>query len=773
MQDQKPELIYHPRNLLSWPGVERVLCVAPHPDDEVFGCGGLLAALVDHGCRVQTVILTCGGAGGGGVNPSSSPDDQALIAQRREESSQAANALGTPPPEFLSFDDRSLRYGPALKAALAAAIQQHAPQLLLLPSLSEPHPDHQAAALAGLAAASEAGPGLRTVLFYESGAPLHANVHFPIDAVAERKWQAVRCFTSQLGVEDYEGHARAMAALRAFGLRPTCREAESFFQVDMAAVREKGALAALPQWPWVRERLQLANDPAQLPLVSVLVRSMNRGCLPEALASVALQTHANLELVVVNASGQPHAPLDYLPATLPWRIIEPPHIPSDLPGPARSCGRAHAANLALQAALGELALFLDDDDLLEPQHLERLIAALADHPQAVGAYSGVRVETHDGTHLRDYDLPWSRERLQGVNFLPIHAVLFRMQTVRERGLCFDEELPVLEDWDFWLQLTEGANLMHCPGVSAVYRQGLGQSALGDPEHPNHWRVWHRRLLERWADDASSEAVAAALAWHAVELDRVQVQTVRLVTSHDAELMRLQQSKQDAAQQVQALESALAEAHALALLHQAARDVLQNRVEVFSLESQAALAVKEAELQAAVANLARELAKRDAQGQLFAAQAQRELDAAQAQLHLSTAEHARQLQAKEAELQFAVQEHSRQAQAKEAELQRFSLEVQRTLDAKEAELQRVAAQAHHALQAQSTAQQALRERMAQEHAAALDVLSRELATLRHQISQAEAERSQRESELRAVLASRSWRWTAALRRGPGVARDLGP
>jgi hypothetical protein len=394
---------------------------------------------------------------------------------------------------------------------------------------------------------------------------------------------------------------------------------------------------------------------------------MNRGCLPEALASVALQTHANLELVLVNASGQPHAPLDYLPATLPWRLIEPPHSPSDLPGAARSCGRAHSANLALQAAQGELALFLDDDDLLEPQHLERLIAALADHPQAVGAYAGVRVETHDGTHLRDYDLPWSRERLQGVNFLPIHAVLFSMKTVRERGLHFDEDLPVLEDWDFWLQLTDGADLVHCPGVSAVYRQGLGQSALGDPNHPNHWRVWHRRMLERWAAHAPSQALAGTLAWHAVELDRSQ-----------AERALLRQAEQQTLQRVQALESALAQMQALSLQHQSARDALQHRLEVFGLESRSAL------------------------------------------------------------------------DAKEAELQRFAQDVQLTLDAKEAELQRVASDANQALQAQHA-------RLTQQHAAALDALSRELAALRAQLMQ-------RESELRAVLASRSWRWTAALRRG---------
>jgi len=694
MQDRQPELIFHPRDLLSLDGVDRVLCVAPHPDDEVIGCGGLLAAWADRGCAVHVLILTCGQQGSGPApqaaradqaeqDPQADPGDLTdLAARRRQESLQAAVALGTPQPTFLRLADRALRYDATLVAALARAIAQHAPQVLLLPSLSEPHPDHQAAALAGLAAARDAAPGLHTVLFYECGAPLHANVHFPIDAVAPRKWQALQCFTSQLGVEDYEPHARALAALRAFGLRPPCRQAEAFFRVDLQAVRDKGALAALPQWPWVRERLDLANDPAQLPLVSVLVRSMNRACLPEALASVALQTHANLELIVVNATGGPHRPLDFLPPTLPWRVVSPPQtpaLPEAPPPPALSsveapCGRAQAANLALAAAQGEYALFLDDDDLLQPQHLERLIAALQAHPQAVGAYAGVRVETHDGAHLRDYDLPWSRQRLQGVNYLPIHAVLFRMDRVRQRGLRFNEQLPVLEDWDFWLRLTEGADLVHCPGVSAVYRQGLGQSALGDAQHPHHWRVWHRRLLLQRVQSLVPEALAELLAWHAVELDRTQAGADR----QDAELRTTQA-------ELQYTQATLLDASSLAQQHQAARDVLQQQLLAFGRESQAALDAKEAALQH------------------FGQQARQALD------------------------------------AKEAALQHFGQQARQALDAKEAELQRVAADA----------QRALHERDAQ-------------------LAAVQAELARRQAELRAIHASRSWRWTAVLRRDGGPA-----
>jgi GT2 family glycosyltransferase len=498
----------------------------------------------------------------------------------------------------------------------------------------------------------------------------------------------------------------------------------------------------------VRERLHLANDPAQLPLVSVLVRSMNRACLPEALASVALQTHANLELVVVNASGGPHRPLDFLPRTLPWRLVSPPQTPPQTPppfalslskgrpepveGPALTahtaggpCGRAQAANLALAAAQGEYALFLDDDDLLEPQHLERLIAALQAHPQAVGAYAGVRVETQDGAHLRDYDLPWSRQRLQGVNFLPIHAVLFRMESVRERGLRFDEQLPVLEDWDFWLQLTEAADLVHCPGVSAVYRQGLGQSALGDAQHPHHWRLWHRRLLQQRVQALAPDALTDMLAWHAVELDRTQAEAARQATEHHSAMALLQQAQ-----------AALLEAQAFMRQSETARQSLQQQLEAFGRESQAALAAKESALQLQAAESARVLAERELQAQRFAAQAQGELDALQMRFHAMASEQALILQ------------------AKESELQRFGLEMRQALDAKEAELQRVAVEAERALQARDAEHALVRERLSQH------------------IEQLQAELSRRDAELRAVYASRSWRWTAALRRGSGPVGGAG-
>jgi hypothetical protein len=119
-----------------------------------------------------------------------------------------------------------------------------------------------------------------------------------------------------------------------------------------------------------------------------------------------------------------------------------------------------------------------------------------------------------------------------------------------------------------------------------------------------------------------------------------------------------------------------------------------------------------------------------QAQRFAAQAQGELDALQARLHAMASEQALMLQAKEAELQ------------------------------------RVAVEAQYALQARDAEHASLRELQTHEHQAAAQRLSQH-------IEQLQAELSRRDAELRAVYASRSWRWTAMLRRGGEPLAEPGP
>lgn len=212
------------------------------------------------------------------------------------------------------------------------------------------------------------------------------------------------------------------------------------------------------------QSLEPANVPAAIAepsapaLVSVIVRSMDRPLLQQALASLAAQTHPHIEVLVV-AVHAGHAPLPATVGPHPLRLI-----PTEAQRP-----RSVAANVGLAEARGRCILFLDDDDWLMPGHIARLVQALQQHPSARAAYTGVALVDADNRPLgQTFDLPFDAVRQMAGNLTPIHAVLFDASLVAA-GCRFDEALDRYEDWDFWLQLARHTVFVHLPGVSAVYR----------------------------------------------------------------------------------------------------------------------------------------------------------------------------------------------------------------------------------------------------------------------------------------------------------------
>lgn len=264
---------------------------------------------------------------------------------------------------------------------------------------------------------------------------------------------------------------------------------------------------------------------ADLPLISVLVRSMGRPSLNAALASVFAQTQPGLELLVLNASGRPHPPLSTTGAQLQAQLLEP----------GRALPRAEAANALLDAAQGQALLFLDDDDTLDATHLARLWPALQSRPDAVAAYAGVRLQHGDGRSAGVLDEAFDRRRLWLANFLPIHAVLFSRRLL-QAGCRFDPALTVYEDWDFWQQAVQHGAFVHVPGVSATYRlvgdSGLSaqrNEALSPQQRLHFYRKWLPRLdaaeaeqVARFAEDARGALQQALATGQAAQRDAARL-----------------------------------------------------------------------------------------------------------------------------------------------------------------------------------------------------------------------------------------------------------
>jgi glycosyltransferase involved in cell wall biosynthesis len=217
----------------------------------------------------------------------------------------------------------------------------------------------------------------------------------------------------------------------------------------------------------------------------VIVRSVDRPELDEALGSIARQTYPNIETVVVNAKGSGHRPLSDRCGRFPLRVV----------GTGEPLTRSRAANLGLDSAHGTYLGFLDDDDWLEGEHVEVLAAALGTTAYVELAYSGVRSILPEGGQGLEFNRPFDPAALRAGNTIPIHAALFRRRAV-EDGCRFDESLDVFEDWDFWLQLSARGPFAHVDRVTAVYRLG-GTSRAGLEADEATTRQGRARVYEKW------------------------------------------------------------------------------------------------------------------------------------------------------------------------------------------------------------------------------------------------------------------------------------
>ncbi len=113
-----------------------VLVIAPHPDDEVLGCGGTIAKHVSQGNSVYVAIVTKGCA------PLFSNE---LVERGREECAKADSYLGVKKTIFMDFPAVMLEEVPRHKfnEAFIKLIQDIKPDIVYLPHRGDMQFDHK------------------------------------------------------------------------------------------------------------------------------------------------------------------------------------------------------------------------------------------------------------------------------------------------------------------------------------------------------------------------------------------------------------------------------------------------------------------------------------------------------------------------------------------------------------------------------------------------------------------------------------------------------
>jgi len=174
-----------------------VLVIVAHPDDEVIGCGGMLAWHRRAGHAVTVVHLTDGAAG----DPENRYPD--FAEQRRREGEAALRQLGVEDVRGCGYPDGHLpEHAVDASRRVREIAAEIMPKTLYGFFFSEAHRDHRAAARA-LAAAGDVLPADCRCLLFGVNQPVLGATLFDVTEFAEHKRRALASYESQLGYNDF------------------------------------------------------------------------------------------------------------------------------------------------------------------------------------------------------------------------------------------------------------------------------------------------------------------------------------------------------------------------------------------------------------------------------------------------------------------------------------------------------------------------------------------------------------------------------------------
>lgn len=189
-------------------------------------------------------------------------------------------------------------------------------------------------------------------------------------------------------------------------------------------------------------------------------------------------------------------------------------------------GAASARNAGVDAASSSFILFLDADDLLHAESIERLFDTVDGREDRVAQMGWVRFDaTPDqpsgAEHANDHFFPHLLRYQDGFG-VPIHCRLTPTSVIRRIG-GFREHLTYMEDWEFWYRVAlSGAELAPTGFVGAFYRNRPGSvtNEISDEDRECDRIAVAEHILESFEDHrATLNGFAVDLFWSAIDVVR--------------------------------------------------------------------------------------------------------------------------------------------------------------------------------------------------------------------------------------------------------------
>jgi glycosyltransferase involved in cell wall biosynthesis len=220
----------------------------------------------------------------------------------------------------------------------------------------------------------------------------------------------------------------------------------------------------------------------QSPLVTVIIPTFNRlKWIGECLDSVKSQTYPFVETLVIDDGSSD--------GTVEWLRSQPDYSFAQIHVQPRNGGASIARNDGIRRAKGELIAFIDSDDALLPQHIEKAVDVFQKHPNTglfccdstlIDANGDVLFEGRTWhqiqSRLKNHPVQTGFRTLKEIfQFSHIFPGFTLPKAVFEKIGDFDQSIFPMDDYDLSLRVAgAGYGVYYCNEALALRREHSGQ-----------------------------------------------------------------------------------------------------------------------------------------------------------------------------------------------------------------------------------------------------------------------------------------------------------
>lgn len=229
------------------------------------------------------------------------------------------------------------------------------------------------------------------------------------------------------------------------------------------------------------------------PLVSIIIPCYNsQAFIEDAIASAVKQTYNNVEIIVID-DGSTDGSLEIIKGfgnQVRWETGE-------------NRGAPLARNRGIELAQGEYIKFLDADDVLLPDCLEKQLAQSIQFPperKAIVYGDAIWVDQHD-QHINSYPLRPRQSEEDAIAHILANSPLTSCPLHKREYLLdiggFDPSLPRGQEYDLHLRLVlAGVEFVHYPGSVYKYREYVDNSRISQRGYTSKGAMFHFQTLQK-------------------------------------------------------------------------------------------------------------------------------------------------------------------------------------------------------------------------------------------------------------------------------------